>query len=86
MGDRETFSGYFEASIDLSMEILRNRGKKNLYARAFNGKIKNVVGVDLWLSRPTVPDMVIDNSEDGADLSAIAAQVLARATGIRATD
>lgn len=79
--NREFFSGYFEAYIDLAMEILRKRDKKNLYARAFKGEIKNVAGVDLMLSPPTAPDMVIDNSEDGADFSAIAAEVLARATG-----
>jgi adenylylsulfate kinase len=79
--NRETFSSYFEAYIDVPMEILRKRDNKNLYARAFKGEIKNVVGVDLMLEPPTAPDMVIDNSEDGADLAAIAADVLTKATG-----
>ena len=79
--NRETFSSYFEAYIDVPMEILRKRDNKNLYARAFKGEIKNVVGVDLMLEPPTAPDMVIDNSEDGADFAAIAADVLTKATG-----
>ena len=77
--NRQSFSKYFEAYIDVPMETLYGRDTKNLYAPALRGEIRNVVGVDLILPPPESPDMVIDNSMDGADISAIAADVLARA-------
>ena len=45
------------------MEILKARDQKNLYSKALNGQIKNVVGVDLEFSEPTKPDIIIKNSE-----------------------
>ena len=44
------------------MEILRKRDYKKLYKKAFSGKIKNVVGVDIKFIKPK-PDLIINNSQ-----------------------
>src|SRR3989338_6442210 len=43
--NRKAFSDYKEVYIDVKMEKLIERDKKNLYKDALEGKIKNVVGV-----------------------------------------
>lgn len=73
------FSKYFEVYIDVPMETLARRDDKNLYAPAYRGEIHNVMGVDLPFSPPKAPDMVIDNSEDRADLRDVAEEILSRA-------
>src|SRR3990170_7153602 len=42
--NRHTYSKYFEVYISVTLETLMKRDKKNLYAPALQGKIKNVVG------------------------------------------
>ena len=39
------------------MEELRRRDQKKIYERAFEGKIKNVYGVDLQAYYPKNPDV-----------------------------
>ena len=39
------------------MEELRRRDPKKIYERAFDGKIKNVYGVDLQAEYPKNPDV-----------------------------
>ncbi len=77
--NRKVFSGYFEVFIDVPMEVLKKRDGKNLYGPAFSGRTRNVMGVDLPFTPPADPDMVVDNSVDGIDLEAIAADILERA-------
>ena len=60
---RENMSKFYEIYIKVPMEILKARDQKNLYSKALNGQIKNVVGVDLEFSEPTKPDIIIKNSE-----------------------
>lgn len=77
--NRRTLSKYFEVYISVPMDILYRRDSKNLYGPAMRGEISNVVGVDLPFTPPDAPDMVINNSEEGADLCSFAADILARA-------
>ncbi len=77
--NRNNLSRYFEVFLTAPMKVLRNRDYKNLYAPAFAGKIKNVVGVDLPLIPPTTPDMIVDNTRDRADLGPVAEEILAKA-------
>ncbi len=77
--NRKLFSRYFEVYISVPMDILCRRDTKNLYAPAMRGEIRNVVGVNLPFTPPGAPDMVIDNSRDGADLRSFAAEILDKA-------
>ena len=61
--NRRNFQEYFEIYVKTSLETLRRRDGKKLYARAFSVEIKDVVGVDIPWSEPAHPDMVINNNE-----------------------
>ncbi len=74
--NREQFSEYREVFIDVPFEILKLRDYKGLYAAALEGKMKNVVGVDIPFTPPPNPDIVIDNSKEGSDPSAQAKEIL----------
>lgn len=78
-GNRNLFSKYFEVFMDAPMDVLHRRDKKNLYGPALQGDIENVVGVDIPFTPPSDADMCVDNSREGIDLRAIAADVLKQA-------
>lgn len=62
--NRENIPDYSEVYIKASMQTLLRRDIKNLYARAMNGEISNVVGVDIPFPEPESPDLVIENDSD----------------------
>lgn len=59
--NRENFGDYFEVYLEASIEFLRGRDSKGLYARAAAGEV-NVVGMDIPWHPPLCPDMTIDAS------------------------
>lgn len=77
--NRKTYSKYYEVYIDVPMEILKNRETKELYAAAYRGEIKNVVGVDIPFTTPKNPDYVLDNSPDNIDFEKAARDILKKA-------
>ena len=60
--NKENISDYKEVFIDVSFENLLQRDNKELYKNALEGKIKNVVGVDIEFKPPFSPDLVIENN------------------------
>ena len=75
--NRKTFRKYFEIFLDVSLETLKKRDTKNLYANAEAGRIENVVGVDIPFPRPAQPDLVIDEALQEKGVEASMEQVLA---------
>jgi cytidine diphosphoramidate kinase len=59
---KKNVKNYFEIFINTPIEVLKKRDYKKLYKNAFNGKIKNVVGVDIKFYEPKNPDLIINNS------------------------
>ncbi|EAK0440254.1 adenylyl-sulfate kinase [Campylobacter lari] len=59
--NRENLNNYFEIYIKCPMEELIARDQKELYTKALNGEIKNVVGVDIKYDEPNA-HFVLDNS------------------------
>jgi adenylylsulfate kinase len=80
--NRKVLSEYFEVYLHAPMDVLMRRDTKNLYASALKGETKNVVGVDIPFVPPSQPDMVFDNSAEGADYSAVANEILTRANAL----
>lgn len=76
--NRENFSSYFEIFLDVSLQTLKQRDVKGLYAGAERGHIPNVVGVDIPFPRPLAADLTIteDRQTDGVD--ACVAHILER--------
>lgn len=77
--NRRRFSRYFEVFMDASLDALRRRDVKGLYAAAERGDVTNVVGIDIPFERPIGSDMMIDTSGDTPDVEGLARDVLDRA-------
>ena len=71
--NRENYSNYLEVYLHASDEILSKR--RDLYKKAKNGEIKNVVGVDIPFSLPTNPDLTFDTGEKGNSPDKIATKI-----------
>ena len=74
--NRRNYKQYYEIYINVSLDTLIKRNQKNLYVRALNGEIKDVVGVDIPFIAPKMPDYVIDNNKDRLDFDDIIKDVL----------
>jgi adenylylsulfate kinase-like enzyme len=74
--NRNNIKDYYEVFVDVSIKTLLQRDVKNLYRRALNGEIDNFVGVDIKFTRPTNPDLVVDNNVTRESLSDLAEMVV----------
>jgi adenylylsulfate kinase len=82
--NRKLFSKYFEVYLNTSMDTLKGRDSRGLYNAAFNGEIKNVVGVDIPFPIPENSDLKIDTSSDNElSIELIASEILANADLIK---
>lgn len=59
--NRKNNKGYVEIFLDVPMEILVRRDQKSIYSQYRNGKINNIVGVDIEVEFPQFPDIRIVN-------------------------
>ena len=59
---REHIASYFEVYLEVPMQVLIDRDRKDIYRQALEGKLENVVGIDIEFIPPDNPDLVIDNS------------------------
>ena len=73
---RGNIQNYFEVFLDVPMDVLQKRDKKELYSRALLGELNNVVGVDIPFIKPENPHLVIDNSNDLSDFSSIVEEII----------
>ena len=55
---------YREIYLSVSPEVLYQRDQKGLYSGVQNGKLQNVMGVDLEFEAPLHPDLTIENNGD----------------------
>lgn len=60
--NRENIEQYKEVYLKVSMDELIRRDQKQLYSRALNKEIKNVMGIDISYEEPKRPDLIINNS------------------------
>ncbi len=74
--NRENIPNYKEVFIDVDFETLKKRDNKNLYQQAIDGKIKNVVGVDIEFKPPILPNLIIDNNKRITDFSDITTRII----------
>tara|TARA_R110002012_G_scaffold47399_1_gene124207 strand:- start:14949 stop:15464 length:516 start_codon:yes stop_codon:yes gene_type:complete len=74
--NRETYSEYLEIYLDAPSDELVER--RHLYTEAREGRMKNVVGVDIPFTPPHAPDLTFSSSVKGPGVAAIAEKILAR--------
>lgn len=59
--NKDNLKNYFEIYIKCDMQELIKRDQKGLYTQALEGKIKDVVGIDIKFDEPN-PNLIIENS------------------------
>ncbi|MHB1947004.1 MAG: adenylyl-sulfate kinase [Gammaproteobacteria bacterium] len=59
--NRLNIPNYLEIFVDVPLEELIKRDPKHIYINAQEGKLKNVVGIDLPAEFPKHPDIIIHN-------------------------
>ena len=59
---RENIEYYFEIYLKVPITVLHNRDNKDLYKKAINGEIENVVGFDIDFQPPKFSDLTIENT------------------------
>ena len=74
--NRETYSKYLEVYLEAPKNELVER--RHLYREAREGRMTNVVGVDIPFTPPHAADMTFDSGSRGPGVEAIAKQILAR--------
>ncbi len=74
--NRQNLNHYAEVYLKVNMDTLKARDPKGLYARAYAGKEKNVVGVDIPFPEPLEPTLTIDNNAHLEDMESLIQQVL----------
>ena len=62
--NRDQIPDYCEVYLKASIDTLLRRDIKDLYRKALDGEIPNVVGVDIPFPKPENADLVIDNDQD----------------------
>ena len=58
--NREHIPDYFEVLLDASLDLVRRRDPKGLYAKAQRGEMEHLVGHDIPWHRPASPDLILD--------------------------
>lgn len=74
--NKENIANYKEIFLDVKFDNLLRRDNKELYKKALDGKIKNVVGVDIKFIPPFSPDLIIDNNLDNPDYEKLAQKII----------
>jgi cytidine diphosphoramidate kinase len=67
---------YKEVFIDVDFDELIKRDNKELYKKALQGDIKNVVGVDIEFKSPFSPDLIIDNNANNPNFEEITEKII----------
>lgn len=58
--NRENLPGYLEVYMKASLDIVQSRDPKGIYRNALEGRMEDVVGIDIPWHEPRTPDLVID--------------------------
>ena len=61
--NRENLPDYFEVYLKASLDTVKARDPKELYAKCESGKIRDVVGLDIPWYEPKAPDLVFDMND-----------------------
>lgn len=61
--NKKNIPKYYEVLLDASVEMVRKRDPKSLYANRKKNKIKNIVGIDTKFPKSSTTDLIINETE-----------------------
>ena len=76
MWNRDNIKDYVQIYIKVPFDVLVERETKDLYKNALDGKVENVVGVDIKFPEPVENDLIIDNSQDKENFNSYVQNIL----------
>ncbi len=82
--NRDHFSDYFEIYLEASIDLVRSRDSKGLYAKAQAGEMADVVGVDVPWHAPDSPHMTVTAADD-LDMGAVVRDIMGRLPSLSGT-
>ena len=59
---KEKINGYREIQLECDLSTCKKRDKKNLYSRAYDGSLKDIIGIDIPYEDPLISDITIDTN------------------------
>ncbi len=59
--NRKNIKNYVEVFLDVPLDELVKRNKKKLYSSFYEGKTRNIVGLDIKAEFPKKPDIILNN-------------------------
>lgn len=74
--NRENIEGYHQVHINVSVDTLIKRKVRAIYQDALDGKVNNVVGIDIEFPTPFGTDLDIDNNTDGNDFDLLVEDII----------
>jgi len=74
--NKDNIPKYKEVYIDVDFDELVKRDNKELYNKALNGDIKDVVGVDIEFIPPFSPDLVINNNKENPNFEQMTKDII----------
>lgn len=74
--NKNNIPNYKEVYIDVTFDNLLKRDNKELYTKALNGEIQDVVGVDIEFKPPYSPDLIIDNNTENQNFDEITRSII----------
>ena len=70
---------YFEIFVQTSIEtLISERDYKQIYKKALQKKIKNVVGIDIKYSIPRNSNLIINNNKKKSDFSDVISKIISK--------
>jgi cytidine diphosphoramidate kinase len=69
--NRDNIPGYREIYLRVPVDELKQRDPKGIYAAFNDGKMRDVVGLDMKAELPETPDLVIENFGDTSSDAAV---------------
>lgn len=64
--NRRVLRGFYQIYLDASLDAVKRRDTKGLYAAASDGRTKHVVGVDIPWHPPAEPDLIVKSASGEA--------------------
>ena len=74
--NRSNIDDYSEVYLKVQRDVLIRRDNKNLYRPALEGRLNNVVGVDIDFPEPENVDLTIDNNKERSDFKEILDEIV----------
>jgi len=80
--NRDNLPGYFDVHLNASIDTVTSRDPRDVYKRARQGELTNVMGIDVPYENPTRVDLILNANGDATPLDMVR-EICSRAPAVR---